>query len=108
MRHPTDDVVLKIVQGAGTPQAAPEPGPYSDPATSDLIRYWEGAEAGWYPDPDSSDVIRYWDGSRWTDLATPTPPPLASLGHSLPSLPPPLPDELSKPKASLRTWWLHA
>ena len=39
----------------------------------------EQAAAAWFPDPNDPNAIRFWDGSRWTELVTPKPPPLASL-----------------------------
>jgi hypothetical protein len=61
---------------------------YPDQANPDLDRYWEGAEADWYPDPTVPGLIRYWDGSGWTDLVTPRPPALWSLGESAPGCSP--------------------
>ncbi|MGN6472477.1 MAG: DUF2510 domain-containing protein [Mycobacteriales bacterium] len=31
--------------------------------------------AGWYPDPASPQLLRYWDGSTWTDHTQPNPQP---------------------------------
>ena len=71
---------------------------------SDLMRYWEGAVLGWYPDPIHPTLIRYWDGTCWTDLVTPRPPPLALLGYSTPTVPPPPPECTPLPRTTLRTW----
>jgi hypothetical protein len=83
--------------------------------------------AGWYPDPASDQVIRYWDGARWTEervwdgrawVAPPhdaapepgpevLPPPPASATATVAAPPPPA-TPMREPEPAGRAGWRTA